>query len=148
MVIIKSQLNKKEKFNIKILLEEIPDIFSDFYITRRNLRLFIKENLSLFFDCLNKGDKIVFDDKDNIGVSFITGWSDNAERKYIKILAKDEQSTYRLLKVSFWNIKEALWWKGKKNNPIKEILQRNGFTLFGYRGLEVLLLKKEIKNRS
>jgi hypothetical protein len=58
---IKGQLNRKEIQQVDTLLEEFPDLYGDFYITKSNLRLFIKENKHLFYECLKKGDKIVWD---------------------------------------------------------------------------------------
>lgn len=142
MITTKGQLTKKDEKFIWLLMEEISDTYCDFYITRNNLRLYIKENLELLFDCLKKGDKIIFADKE--GMVFITGWSDNAQRKYIKILARNAEGADRLIKVSFHNIKCDLFAKIKKNNPIKEILQKNRFKFIGDRGKEILLMKKYI----
>ena len=55
-------------------------------LIRWNGRLFIKENQDLFFQSLNKGDKIAFGTDE--GIILVTGFSDKAPRKYLKILSK------------------------------------------------------------
>lgn len=137
---IKNRLNKEEKSDIRMILQEIKDIYRDFYITKNNLRLFIQENSDLLFDNLNKGDKIIYSEKE--GIILAVGWSDKASRKYIKILAKNKTSADKLIKNLIWNLEEDLWAKIKKNNPLNKILQKNGFKFVGNRGREILLCKK------
>jgi len=139
MIQIKNQLTKKEKEQVSQLLQEYTDIYGDFYITRQNLRLFIKENPDVLFECLKRGDKIAFNEK---GIILIYGFADKALRKYVKILVEDETNANQLLKVLAWEIREDLYAKIKKNNPLKEILLENGFRYFKDRGKEVLLIKK------
>ena len=141
MIKFKARPSKNEFKEIESIISELVDVYSDFYITRNNLRLFIKENLDLFKECLQRGDKICYGDEE--GVAFITGWSDNANRIYLKILAKDNNSANRLLKVISWNIKTDLFIKIKKNNPIKKTLERNGFRYKANRGKEILLERKQ-----
>jgi len=145
MAKLKNQLSKKDKIDLNILLQEIPDYYRDFYITKENLRLFIKENEELLYDSLKKGDKILF--QENEGVIFIHGWSDKSDRKYIKILAKNDELGDKLLKYIIWEIDCDLYAKVKKNNPIREILQKNSFIFAGDRGKEVLLCKKYSKQK-
>lgn len=140
MITVKGQLTKKEEHQVWMLLNELPDIYSDFYITRNNFRLFIKENIDLLYECLKKGDKIAFDEE--YGLIFVTGWSDNASRKYLKILTRDSHSANKLLKILSWSIKTDLYCKIKKNNPVKEALISNGFQFAGNRGKEILLIRK------
>jgi hypothetical protein len=140
MIEFKTGLSKKEKSEISFLISETTDTYGDFYITKNNLRLFIKDNLDVFFDCIKKGDKIAFDKE---GIAVITGFSDKMPRKYLKILAKDINHVPSLLKVVFWNIKEDLYIKVKKNNPLKDILTKNGFKFKGGRGREILLVRQK-----
>ncbi len=145
MITVKGQLGQKEKQIVKELIEEIPDIYGDFYITKDNLRLYIRENLDLLFECLKFGDKIVFDEK--YGIIFIYGWSDKSNRNYIKILSKDQQSADKLLKITLWNFGNIdLYAKIKLNNPIKEVLEKNNFSFLGNRGKEILLKRKAVKS--
>lgn len=139
MITFKTGLSKKEQTHIRFLLEEISDIYGDFYLTKNNLRLYIKENQNILFDCLKKGDKIAYDDN---GMAIITGFSDKMPRKYIKILAEDNNQAEKLIKVINWNLKCDLFVKIKKNNPLKEVFQANGFRFMGGRGKEMLLVRK------
>ena len=144
MLRVRHQLTKKEESNLKILLDEMTDIYGDFYITRNNLRLFIKENVDLLYKCLKKGDKIAFDE--NVGIIFATGWSDKAKRKYLKILPRDAESADRLLKIFLWHVNCDIYAKVKKNNPVKRALQKNNFKFIGDRGREILLYRKYVPN--
>jgi len=136
---------KKERLGIKLLIDEMVDFYGDFYITRNNLRLFIKENTDLLYKCLQKGDKLAYSDKD--GVAFVTGFSDKSKRKYVKLLPSDIVSADRLIKVLTWNVECDLWIKIKKNNPIKNALIKNNFRFAGDRGKEILLVRKYIPIR-
>lgn len=139
MIQFKSNLSKKDKLFIREIIDNVIDEYKDFYITRDNLRLFIKDNLDVFFSCLKQGDKIAFYEN---GIAFITGFSDKAKRKYIKVLAKDKDSASNLLKIVNWNIKIPLFVKIKKYNPIKKAFLDNNYVFKGGRGSEVLLQKR------
>jgi len=136
MINFKLNISKNEQKEIDSVLQEVSDIYSDFYITKDNLRLFIKENSELLYDGLNKGDKIVYCDE---GIIFITGWSDQSRRIYIKVLSEDESSIDKMLQVVLWNIKCELWIKIKKTNPANQVFQKHGFKFYGSRGKEILL---------
>lgn len=142
MITYKSgQIGKKEQILIRGILDELSDVYSDFYLTKERMRLYVKENSELLFDALKKGDKIVYEEE--LGVLFVTGWSDSFPRKYMKILAKDNTSADKLIKRMLWELKNTdLYIKIKTNNPIKEVLEKNGFKYFGARGKEILLLRK------
>jgi len=146
MLQIKGKLKKKEEFQVETLLSELTDYYGDFYITRNNLRLFIKENIHLLFECLSKGDKIVYNDHE--GIVLLTGYSDKAPRKYIKILSRDDSSADKLLKILIWQTDCDLWAKIKKNNPIKRVLQNNNFKFAGDRGKEILLKRQFIRTHN
>lgn len=141
----KGKLKKHEEKELNIFINELSDIYGDFYITRNNLRIYIKENTDLLYNCLEKGDQFAFSEEK--GVAFITGFSDRAERKYLKVLAKDEESADHLLKALLWQVNYDLFAKIKKNNPIRQILQRNNFKFVGDRGKEILLVRKHIFNK-
>jgi len=146
MVIFKNgKLSKKEKVIIESILIECNDPYGDAYITKSNLRLFIRENINLVYEGLTKGDKIYYED--NEGFIFVCGFSDKASRKYLKILTKDDNATNKLLKSLQWNIKQDLYIKLKKNNPTRRVLERNGFHFAGDRGREILLCRKYIPSR-
>lgn len=141
MIYFKSgKVSEKEKSILENLLDEIVDNWRDFYATKEKLRLFLSDNRNILYESLNKGDKVVF--SENQGIVYVTGYSDNFPRKYLKILAKDNESANKLLKVLLWNIKTDLWIKIKKNNPILSTLQKNNFVFRGNRGKEILLVRK------
>lgn len=136
LVKFKTQLSQKEEKEVNATLQELTDVFGDFYITQNNLRLFIKENVDLLFDNLKRGDKIAFDDK---AVAVVVGFSDNASRKYVKVLANDRESASKVIKIILWNVKIDLYAKVKKNNPLVSVLKQHGFIFAGGRGKEILL---------
>lgn len=141
MIEVKSgELSKKNKQTILDSILELPDYYRDFYITKNNLRLYIKENIHLLYDCLKEGDKIIFNEK---GIVVIDGFSDKANRHYIKILSDNLKNTDKLIKVLLWHFRNIdLFTKVKKNNPVIKILKNNGWIFFGSRGREMLLLRK------
>lgn len=120
-------------------MDDIIDPYSDFYLTKNNLRLFIKENIEVVLESLNKGDKVAYSEE---GVAIVTGFSDNAPRKYLKLLVKKPSNVQKLLKVICWNLNCDLWVKIKKNNPIRTSLEKNEFKFKGDRGKEILFVRK------
>lgn len=145
MITFKSVLSDKETKQITSLLHELSDVYGDFYITKNNLRLFIKENQNVLFDALKKGDKIAFDDD---GMAIVCGFSDKADRKYLKILSRDPSRIDGYLKVIAWNLDCDLYVKIKKNNPLKECLEKSYFRFAGNRGTEILLFRRARKHDS
>lgn len=140
MISIKSTLSQKDKKIIETVLYDLVDLYSDFYLTKDNLRLAIKENMYLLYNLLSKGDKIIFDEK---GIAVIIGFAEKSPRKYLKILAKDNKTFDRLIKNVDWNLPYDIYAKVKKNNPLKEILLKNKFKFRGNRGQEILLYKEK-----
>ena len=138
----KSRITKLEKTNITEMVKTIPDYFGEFFVTKDNLRLFLKENISLLFEGLKKGDKIIYNDN---SIVLVVGFSDKSRRKYIKILTKSTANIDTLLKTINWDISCDLFAKIKKNNPLIEILKKYDFEYFKDRGKEILLCRKYIK---
>lgn len=141
MVIYKHncKLNKEEKSQILGLLSEVKDPYGDFYLTKNNLRLFIAENSDLLYNNIEEGDYIAFDEN---GMAIINGFCDNSNRKYLKVLCKNPENLNNYIKVISWDLNCDLFIKIKKNNPLKEVLIKNGFEFFGGRGKEILLKRK------
>jgi hypothetical protein len=138
MIVFKDNgLSKKEEAQIFGLLQEVNDPYSDAYITKNNIRLFIRENFDVLKTCLKQGDKISFNEK---GLAVVVGYSDKAPRKYLKLLIKDLEDAPGLVKKLYWHLKEDLFCKVKNNNPLKDVLLSNGFRFIGGRGKEVLLV--------
>ena len=143
MITFKGTLSDKETKQITSLLHDLSDVYGDFYITKNNLRLFIKENQNVLFDALKHGDKIAFDEN---GMAVVCGFSDKADRKYLKILSKDLKQIDNYLKVIAWNLDCDLYVKIKKNNPLKETLEKSYFRFAGNRGTEILLYRRARKH--
>ena len=142
MIQIKSKLSKKDEKIVNSIMGEIYDVYGDFYITKSNTRIYLKENIEILYKCLHKGDKIIFADE---GIAIIVGWSDKSPRKYLKLLSKNDQITDKLIKNINWNISEELFCKIKKTNPLKNILLRNNWKFFADRGKEILLKRETIE---
>lgn len=126
------------KQKIKKFLNSYTDIFGDAYITKDNLRLSIKENIDTVFADIERGDKIFIEEN---GLALVVGFSDNAKRKYVKLLVKNKKVADILLKKISEEIKEDLFVKIKKNNPVLVIFKKNKYKHFGFRGQEILLKK-------
>ncbi|KKN22910.1 hypothetical protein LCGC14_0910200 [marine sediment metagenome] len=140
MLIYKTgQIGNKEQVTLNALLDEIADDYKDFFITRDNLRLFLKDNKELLFENIKKGDKLVYGEE---GILIVDGFSDKANRHYIKILSENNQNTNKLIARLLWDLKNIeLYAKIKLINPIRQILESNGFIFKGSRGKEILLVK-------
>ena len=137
-------LSKQDKKEINSLLDNISDLYSDFYITKENLRLYIKENTHLLYEGISKKDKIVYGEE---GILFIHGFSDQSRRKYVKILSDNAENASKLIR--FLNLQlldTELYIKIKKENPILKSFQINKFKFVGDRGKEILLCRKPIKD--
>jgi len=144
MLKCKEGLNKKEKKFVKYILEENVDLYSDFYCTKDNVRIPLRDNPDVLFDYLNKGDVIAYEEDNETGVGLVTGWSDRSPRKYVKLLTKDEHLASNLLKIINFSANIDLYAKLKKNNPLIKVFQRNGFSFKGDRGSEILLMRQYI----
>ena len=142
MIKLKSTLSKEDKKQIFTILDELVDIYSDFYLTKNNLRYYIKENLDLLYKLLRNGDKIIFN---RTGMAIIIGYAEKSPRKYMKLLAKDDKVADKLVKNINWNITEELYCKIKKTNPLKNILLKNRWNFVGDRGKEILLKREAIE---
>jgi len=120
------------------------DSFADFYITKDNERKFIsdpKVAKKVFSSALKHGDKCYLLETDGIirGIFLIVGYADKFNRKYIKVIAENEQALDDLFKGVSWQVNTDLWLKVKKENPVAIIAKRWGFRFQGSRGKEILL---------
>jgi hypothetical protein len=144
MIIIKEGYGKKDKSVIECILCDTVDLMGEFYLTKDNVRIYLRDNPEILLSCLNKGDKWVYDEESLKGMGFVTGWSDKSPRKYVKLLTNDEKLADKLLKVISWNVKSELYAKLKKNNKLIKIFNKNGYQFRGDRGSEILLCKQYI----
>lgn len=146
-------LNKKDLTNFLSFCSQ-KDRYSDCYITRNNKRLFLNDQKvcsKVFSNCLKHGDKcLIKEDQEEIkGILLVTGYADQYPRKFIKILAQDNQTIDDLLKSLTWTHNTDLYIKIKRDNPIQQIATGNkkdfrgfGFRFQGSRGKEILLYRK------
>jgi hypothetical protein len=144
---IKQALTKKEQKTVEYCMYDVVDIYNDFYYTRDNIRISLRDNPEILFKSLNAGDKIVVDETNEKGIAVITGWSDDSPRKYVKILTRDEKIADQMLKIIGWNINCDLYVKVKKTSKFLKTFQRNFFKFVGDRGAEVLLCRKYIAKK-
>ena len=142
MLKCKESLNKKERKFVGYILDNTCDLYSDFYVTKDNVRIPLRDNPEILYEYLNKGDVIVYEEDNETGIGLVTGWSDKAFRKYVKILTKDEHLASNLLKIINWNANINLYAKLKKNNPLVKIFLHNQYKFKGDRGSEVLLCRE------
>lgn len=141
---------------------------SDFYITRNNRRLYLtilKVAKSVFNDCMKNGEKCFIKENNNqiVGIMLITGFKDNFERKYLKILANSKDDSRDLFRYLQWQKIKNLFIKTKKNNihfvKYDERLKntrsqgfkpsyfsrKSGFRIIVVRENEILLKKEEYR---
>jgi hypothetical protein len=140
VITVKNGLSKKDKRKVSCILADLSDIYRDFYVTKKNLRLFIQDNKNILFNDMKKGDLIAFGEE---GIGIITGYSDKSPRKYIKILANTQTNADKLIKCLLWNVKCDLWAKVKANSFLRLALENNNFRYYKYRGREILLFRNK-----
>jgi len=142
MYILKQGLSKKERRQVEYILSEVIDLYGDFYATKNNIRISLRDNVDELFKYIQKGSKIVYNPESEKGLALVL--KEKGFRTYIKILTKDEHEASNLLKIINWNTKEDLYIKIHKNNPIAKICQRQSYKFMGDRGSEILLCRKYI----
>jgi hypothetical protein len=137
MVIVKnSKLSASEIREIKSFFSEVFDPYCDFYLTKNNIRLFIRDNPEIFFEGLNRGDYIAYNEN---GIVSLIGFSDKAARKYLKFLTVKPGDVVELLVALSFKYSGEIYCKIKKNNPAMKTLLGMGFQIIGNRGQEELL---------
>lgn len=147
MIISKEKLTEVNKNDIRFLLQDLSDIYCDFYITKKNFRYYIKENTNMLFATEKQGDKVFYTLEG--GLALLYGIADKSDRIYLKILAVNNDIYNDLLDCIIEKYKKPIFIKIKKNNPLKYILKNKGFNLLtkengncSGRGQELLLYKK------
>ena len=137
-----SKLSKKNSKKINLFISDITDDFREFYITHNNIRLFLQDNKELLSKSVEKGNYLIYDTEEK-GILLVTGYSDNFKRKYIKILAENNEIIYNLLQMLIMNIEEDLFIKVNKRNPIIKILREFEFVFQGGRGKQILMKRSK-----
>ena len=146
------------------------DPYSDFYVTKNNRRLFLnntKVAIEVFNDCLKSGDKcFVKEENDHISaVLLVIGYKDKFDRKYVKMLTKNQDDCRDLFRFLQWQRLSNLFIKSRKNNiqfvkydeRLKDnkytkgykpsyFARRIGFRIIVVRDKEILLKKEEYIN--
>ena len=133
---ILTKLNQEQKEQVTKIVNQINDLDRDFYLTQNNRRLFIRENIEILFNLLEKGDKIVYC---NEGIGIVNGYAEKTKRKYVKLLTDNLKIADEILQLIVWDATEILFVKLKKNNPLIKVFKNNGFIHWGNRGAEELL---------
>ena len=154
MIYYKNNLNKKDRNLLVAKFLELP-YSKDFYLTDNLKRIFIQNNPYPLFHRLKNGDIITFDDKyENIII--VTGIADRKKleekglepRKYLKALYKDITQVEKCLQILFWNFKDELYAKFKKDSSIlKLLMNKYRFYFFGGRGEEILIKRSKANDR-
>lgn len=145
------------------------DPHSDFYVTKNNRRLFLnntKVAIQVFNDCLKSSDKCyIKEDKGNISaVLLVIGYKDKMDRKYVKMLTKNQDDCRDLFRFLQWQRLSNLFIKSRKNNiqfvkydeRLKDnkytkgykpsyFARKSGFRIIVVRDKEILLKKEEYK---
>ncbi len=135
-----SKLSKKEEKAIINILYEINDVFGDFYITKDNQRLYIRENKEFLFRDLERGDYIAYNER---GMGIVVGFAEKTERKFLKMLAKDNKIANELMLILLSEVKDEIYIKVKKNNPLLKIFEYWGFEWLAGRGSENLYIRRK-----
>lgn len=152
------KLTAKDKLNFLDFCSQ-RDPSEDFYITKDNKRQFLDDKKvaeSIFGNCLRRCDICYVSEKDGMinGILLITGISEKADRKYLKILSRTNKVALDLLKYLNWHYHEDLHIKINLKNPIIRLFKnprnpknyRKGYKFLGGRGAQILLLRSQNGN--
>ena len=136
---------------------------------KNNRRLFLnntKVATQVFNDCLKSGDKCyIKEDKGDISaVLLVIGYKDKMDRKYVKMLTKNQDDCRDLFRFLQWQRLSNLFIKSRKNNiqfvkydeRLKDnkytkgykpsyFARKSGFRIIVVRDKEILLKKEEYK---
>ena len=137
---------ENDKFVNELMFTAVKDLYSDFYITLDKERKFLNniDVLRLYTKMLKKGE--VCYHNDDTGFLITYGLHDKSDRKYIKVLSKDNAITKKLLISFLYDFGDKdFFLKVKRNNPVGRIAQGLGFVFLGGRGSEILFLRKAKK---
>lgn len=133
------KIDSKEKVIIKKIITQIPDINSDFYITKNNLRLSIKENLNIALNDVVNGDRLFYSEN---SIVFICGEADKSKRNYLKFLTKTSDDLELIMNLVNKEYEDDLYAKLKKENEFIVTLLNMGFEVYKNRGKELLLFRQ------
>ena len=140
-----NRLNKKNCLDMFDLLSKNLDKYNDFYLTFDKQRIFLNNSKTIKKTIKYQEIYGIFE-KELDGLLLI--YRTKGYRPYVKILAKDRNSEYKLIRFLIRNFSDRdLYCKFKKSNPLTRIIQRYGFIFQGNRGEEILLFRKGEKRK-
>lgn len=139
--------NKKEYVNLLDFVQNYVN--DDFYITKNNQRLIIKDYKTLNLFLKESFNIYICKEKDIQGV--IALWKAKVKeiiRSYVKLNATDKKVADKLLDILVSNYNNDLYVKIRKDSEFLEIFKRRGFKFFGDRGSQLLLYRQKIKEET
>jgi hypothetical protein len=143
------KLRRNNLYDLMDFVSETKDNFEDFYISlgRERKQLNSYQNIKFYFDrCLKHGEFGLGNLKQGYLITW--GFFDKSERKYVKVLAKNPKAIRNLLTIFLFNYGQFTWFiRCKINNPLNRLAQERGFSFYGGRGSEILLIRKGIPIR-
>lgn len=139
-------INSKDLINFKSYCKK-PDDFSDFYILKDNRKHSLSNNKTadkVFNDCVKRSDICYIKEDNNIisGVLLVTGFVDKQDKKFIKILADNNEIASDLLKMLTWEHGTDLYIKINRENPLKYICCGFGFKFVEAKNKEILYFRQ------
>lgn len=116
----------------------------DFYLTKNNSRLYIRDRLTLSLLFKESVDVFIKKEKgDYVGIILL--WSSaggGKKRFFVKLSAGSTSIARDLLTVLLWNAKTELFVKIRKDSPFLQVFKSKGFKFKGGRGVQILLHRK------
>ena len=138
--------------NYWMLLEFIDNHFDyDFYYTQNNERIYINDEITL--KALLRASNTIYvshNDKEDINGIVLLWKSEGGgkQRYYVKLLADTEKIASNLLTVLSWNYKNDLFVKLRKDSKFLTAFKSKGYKFLGGRGIQILLHRKKVKEKS
>lgn len=151
-MIIRLNYNKN-LYDVIEFIQRCPDTYQDFYITKERNRLFLAESkIKTIQNILKYQDIFGLFEKDLKAILIV--YKNKGFRTFLKILSENRNYYHDLLKFVNWNVKQEIYLKIKKSNPINKVIwlyydkikhktvYRYGWEFLGLRGAEILYVRK------
>ena len=122
----------------------------DFYLTKDNSRLYIRDIKSLKMLLRESIDAYIQKEKGNI-TGLILLWRSSGggkSRFFVKLVANDSKVSRDLLTVLLWNTAMELYVKIRKDSKFLQVFKSKGFKFKGGRGVQILLYRKNRPNEA
>lgn len=138
------RLYKENVLDVIEFLARVPDTCEDFYVTINKDRIFLKNNFSLITKILKNQEVYGLFEKELKGLAIV--YREKGFRPYLKLLAVNKKYAIDIMKFIGWNFGPVeLYAKIKSDSPLLDVFIKKIFMKIGFRGKEVLLVKKGIK---